>query len=222
MEGTYEHGHIHIGFHFFREADYGTFIRYAMATFVSQIADTLRFKTAPIIIGSILGVAAVTPFAIAERICNLAAAICLLFSVSKQNFYAASNWLQASLTVGLAIVLTYYFGLTGTAIAISSMTFAVKLFIQPLGATSVLGMSIVRYHACHTLPNVALPAAFLAAFYFASRNYIAADYVTMFIIGVTAVVLFVPFTFFLGFNQPERAFLSKCILPARFRGKTAS
>lgn len=300
------HGQIHIGIHFLREVDYRKFVRYAMSTFASQIADILRFKTAPFIIASILGIAAVTPFAIAERICNLARnvcttvldnltpgfsnfegsggvegnillrrayffaykiscyigvfvigmalilsrvfiirwmgheytslcnianimlmgvafaiiqipTVCLLFSISKQTFYAFSNWLQAIMTVVLAIVLIFPFGLYGVAIAIASMTFLVKLFIQPFGASSVFGMSIMRYHVCHTLPNISLPILFIGAFYYTSRGFIVPNYGNIFIVASIATALFCPVVFFFGFNKGEQGFITKCILPARCR-----
>jgi len=300
------HGHIHIGIHFLREVDYRKFFQYAMSTFVSQIADILRFKTAPFIIAPILGIAAVTPFAIAERICNMAGGvcsgmlnnltpgfsnlegsggvegnitlrrayffaykiscyigvfvigmalmfsrvfiirwlgqeytsvcnlanimlmgvvcaiiqiptICLLFSVSKQTFYAISNSFQAIMTVALAIILIFPFGLFGVAVAIASMTFFVKLFIQPFGATSVFSMSIMRYHVSHTLPNVFLPILFLGIFYYTSRGFIAPYYGRIFIIGSIAMALFSPLVFFFGFTKEEQGLLTKCIVPARCR-----
>lgn len=304
------HGRIRFGLKIFSEADYGTFIRFAMASFLSQIADIMRFRTAPFIIGGLLGAAAVTPFAIAERLSTLAGGICqgvltnltpgfstfegaggatgnevlrrayffaykisclmgvyavgmtliftkpfivrwmgeeyeyvcplaiilvvgvffaviqipticLLFSVSKQTFYAASNWLQAVGTVVLGIVLTYFFGLTGTVVAISAVSFIVKLFIQPLAATFVLDVSVVQYHLRHTLPNLGLPVVFMFVFYFAVRGFIVPNYAAMTAVGAAGTALFAPFAFFCCFNKAERSFLLKCVLPSRLRGKTA-
>ena len=120
------------------------------------------------------------------------------------------------MTIVLAIVLIFPFGLYGVAIAISSMTFFVKLFIQPFGATSVFGMSILRYHICHTLPNVLLPAIFLLIFYYMSRDYIVPNYGNIIIVASIASTLFALVVFFFGFNKSEQAFLSKCIIPARY------
>jgi len=297
------HGQMHINIHLIGKLNYKTFIQYAMSTFISQIADILRFKTNPLIIAPVLGLAAITPFSIAEQVNNLVGGICagvlnnltpgfsglegeggvegntalrrgyffsykiscyigvfvvgmalmlshafilrwmgpehgkvylianimligsvfaiiqmpticLLFSISKQTFYAYSNWLQAGATIVLVIILIHSLGLLGVAIAIAVISFLVKLFVQPFGAASVFGMSILRYHWQHTLPNISIPAIFLIVFYYLAKDYIVPDYVNIVITAGIGGILFFPVVFFLGFNKSERAFLRKCILPA--------
>lgn len=52
------------------------FSGYAFASFVSQIMDLIRYKSYPMIITPFLGLAALTPFAIAERLTQMLVAVC--------------------------------------------------------------------------------------------------------------------------------------------------
>jgi len=52
------------------------FFDYSFASFITQIMDTIRSRSYPMIITPFLGLAALTPFAIAERIVQLLVSIC--------------------------------------------------------------------------------------------------------------------------------------------------
>jgi O-antigen/teichoic acid export membrane protein len=52
------------------------FFDYSFASFITQIMDTLRYRSYPMIITPFLGLAALTPFAIADRIVQLLVSIC--------------------------------------------------------------------------------------------------------------------------------------------------
>lgn len=52
------------------------FFGYASSSFVTQITDIIRYKSYPMIITPFLGLAALTPFAIAERLTQLLVSLC--------------------------------------------------------------------------------------------------------------------------------------------------
>ena len=72
--------YIHGPFHFRRSAlqfdKIKPFLGYAISTFISQVMDIIRYKSYPMIITPFLGLAALTPFAIAERLTNIIIGVC--------------------------------------------------------------------------------------------------------------------------------------------------
>lgn len=67
----YIHGPIRLRLSVLQRQEWGTFLGYATASFITEIADIVRFRSSPLIIAPFLGLAAVTPFAIAERLSSL-------------------------------------------------------------------------------------------------------------------------------------------------------
>ncbi len=128
----------------------------------------------------------------------------LLFGTSRNKFFAAINAVQAIGTVSLSIILIEPMGLMGVLIAEVIFSVLVKTFLQAWGACRILEISLLDYHLKHTLPNLLKPAVFMALVAVAAPRVLEPNYVRLFLSGIVATGLFLPYIFFVGFTKAER------------------
>ena len=281
-------------------SDWKVFIGYALSSFSSQIADIIRFKSSPLIIASYLGLSAVAPFEIAEKLsksivsltnnvlmnltpafsqiegsgslesnnylrntfqfsmkisCYLATltvgqlfvlsepfiirwigikyidvitllkillsgyffaiiqipTTCMLFATSRQKYYAFTNLIQAVTTIALSIIMVIHYGLLGVAIGVAFPAFIVKVFIQPLGITSALELSVWKFHRIYMIPNLIAPLIYIIALYYISKYFCTPEYSVIIIIATISTLLFIPYIYSFGFTKNERLIFQRVI-----------
>jgi O-antigen/teichoic acid export membrane protein len=76
LSALYVHGAFHFNPSALTSENIKIFSGYAFSSFVTQIMDIFRYKSYPLIITPFLGLAALTPFAIAERLTQMLVSVC--------------------------------------------------------------------------------------------------------------------------------------------------
>jgi O-antigen/teichoic acid export membrane protein len=127
-----------------------------------------------------------------------------LFGTSRNKFYAAANWIQAILIFVLVMISINLFGLKGVILAVSAVTFVVKMFVQAWGACRAIKISLWDYHIQHTLPNVLKPMLYLAVVFLIAGYLLEPTYLRVFSVAGVSVILYLPYIFFVGFDERER------------------
>ena len=142
----------------------------------------------------------------------------LLYGTSRNRFYAATNGIEAALNVGLSLWLIQRHGLVGLALGTAASMIAVKTLLQPLGACQALGLSYPRYLLFRSLPNVAIPALYVALAAVAVRGWLAPDYLRLALVAAALSLGYVPYVFFAGFSASERGRLVGALRSSVARG----
>jgi len=125
---------VHAGFRFKRTAitkgNLKVFLDYSGFAFVAQLADLFRFKAYPVIISSLLGISAITPFAIANQIRTM---LNLVHNKVLMAFTSVFSQIEGRCGIGKELQKAYLF----------SYKMAVYLVVFTTGLAAIVGPKFI-------------------------------------------------------------------------------
>jgi O-antigen/teichoic acid export membrane protein len=128
----------------------------------------------------------------------------VLYGISKHGFFAISNSIEGVLNLILSLLLVKRFGLMGVALGTAIPMLLVKLFIQPFYTTRAIGMSIKKYYFDIMIPITIKSITLAIIFWKLVSSFIYPNYINLFFIVSSFVLIYSVFVFFLGLNKSDR------------------
>lgn len=133
-----------------------------------------------------------------------------LYGTSNHHFYARVCSIEALLMLFLCPVLTYYFGLFGTAYSIFTVSCVVHGFLLPRYICRVLAISWREYFHLIIGPfSSALIGIIIPCLI--TYQFLESNYPSLFAVGIASTCAYIPVIFFCTFSSGERSMLLKAI-----------
>ncbi len=147
-----------------------------------------------------------------SAIINLAqhTSVKVLYGISKNKFYAYSNFIEGILNVLISLILVRKYGLIGIALGTTIPMLIFSLIIQPIYVNKILESSIKKYFFSMTI-NLGLPSLILGIFFLFANQYLAASYTAIAILAIIQTIYFVILIFFLGFKKDEKNYFQQLL-----------
>jgi O-antigen/teichoic acid export membrane protein len=139
----------------------------------------------------------------------------LLYGISRQKFYAVSNVVHGVLTLACTAALAGPYGVTGVAVGVIVPEFLVKFILQPLYACHALGVGPARWYLRYVLPDVLVPAVFVAGVQGAAWLWLTPTYTRVFAMAAASCVAFVPYALLVGLDVEQRAVILRSLWAGR-------
>lgn len=128
----------------------------------------------------------------------------VLYGISRHNVIAALRIGEATLNLGLSIVLVQTIGLVGVAIGAAIPSILVVVVVMPLVACRIVGVGLPEYYAhAYLRPAIAI-APFAAAAWWVHGNLPAGNLAVFFLHMIALTAIYVPCAFFIVLNGAER------------------
>ena len=141
----------------------------------------------------------------------------LLFGISKHKFFALSNSLEGVANLVLSIVLVRRYGLMGVALGTAIPMVIIKLFVQPVYTCRIIKLDIRKYYFEVLATALFKASTVLLVFWFLIKSFIFPDYFNLAVFIVMAILLFVVYIFYLGFENHERSYFKKVVFNSIFK-----
>jgi len=135
----------------------------------------------------------------------------LLYAVNKHKFYAYSNFAEASMNLILSILLVHEYGIVGVAIGTALPMIFIKLFVQPLYISRIIGLSYLEYF-WHQLPPVAAMVSVVGISVGLVAGIRQADSIVQMIIKIIPVACSYVFLAFLLIGKNKRKVLMEPVM----------
>lgn len=131
----------------------------------------------------------------------------VLYGISRHNVIAGLRIAEATLNLGLSIVLVKTIGLIGVAIGAAIPSVLVAAIVMPLIACRIIGIGLIEFYA-HTYlrPMVAI-APYAAAAWWVGGNLPAGNLAVFFLHMIALTAIYVPCAFFIVLNAAERGYV---------------
>jgi O-antigen/teichoic acid export membrane protein len=131
----------------------------------------------------------------------------VLYGISKHNYYAIANSIEALLTLVFSLVFVHYYGIYGVAFASALEMYLFKLFIQPIYTCRAIRLPLVDYWF-KTIAVTALKTLLpLGLYFFVVQPFLKADFISIFCLAALQTTLFLPVAFFWILEKIERQVL---------------
>lgn len=142
-----------------------------------------------------------------SAIINLAqhSSVIVLYGISKNKFYAYSNFIEGLLNIAISLMLVKKYGLVGIALGTTIPMLFFSLIIQPIYVNTVLKNSVKKYFFS-MMRNFGLPSLILGVFFLFANKYLVASYTTIATLAILQIIYFVILIYFLGFKKDEKKY----------------
>ncbi|MGE0759296.1 MAG: polysaccharide biosynthesis C-terminal domain-containing protein, partial [Pirellulaceae bacterium] len=128
----------------------------------------------------------------------------VLYGISRHNVIAGLRIGEATLNLGLSIVLVQAIGVVGVAIGAAIPSILVVVVAMPLIACRIVGVSLPEYYV-HTYLRPALAIApFAAAAWWVRASLPASNLAVFFLQMIALMAIYLPCAFFVVLNAAER------------------
>lgn len=128
----------------------------------------------------------------------------LLYGLSKHDYYAALNGVEAALNLGLSILFLKLFGLYGVVLGTAVEIVIVKLFVLPVHICRTVGLPLRAYLLDAIFVPLLKTAGLLGVYFLLIRDLVLPDYTRLLACVVLQGALFVPAAYFVILSGPER------------------
>jgi O-antigen/teichoic acid export membrane protein len=136
----------------------------------------------------------------------------VLFAIAKHRFYGITNIVEGILNLALSVLLIREFGIIGVAFGTMIPLLIFKLIVLPVYTCRCIALSPKDYYR-NVLPAVICTAGYLGMYYLlVSRYLLTPDYFRIMLAVIIPVPIYVVFSFFILFNNPERILFRKVVL----------
>ena len=148
-------------------------------------------------ITAILAVSLSTDFATSVSINALKA-------LDKQRYYAIQTIIEGGINLILSLILVRYLGLVGVALGTAIPLLIVKIFVQPIYTSGIVGVSLHSYFIKTIIQPIGLGLFIFALFYFTGILGNCESYLNLVIKGIVIGCAFIAVTFFTAISEADR------------------
>lgn len=133
----------------------------------------------------------------------------LLYGLSKHEYYAALNGVEAVLNVALSVILLRYYGLYGVVLGTAAEIVVVKLFVLPLYICRTIDLPLRAYLFDAIFLTLLKTAAPLGVYFYLIRGLVLPDYARLAACVLVQGAFFLPTAYFLILSRDERRMLNE-------------
>ncbi len=127
----------------------------------------------------------------------------VLFGISKNKFYAIINLIEGLLNICISLLLVKKFGLIGVALGTAIPMIFLKMVIQPIYITKILGINLFNYYKKFG-HNLLLSSASLGIFYLVTKNLLCPRYLTILLLVFGQLIFYCVIIFFIGLHKMDK------------------
>jgi O-antigen/teichoic acid export membrane protein len=134
----------------------------------------------------------------------------LLYGISKHNFYAIFNSIEAVANLVLSLILVRKYGLMGVALGTAIPMMIIKLFVQPVYTCKVVGIRVTKYYLI-ILITMIKAATVISLFALLGNSFIIPSYPSLVFIFLCQLSIFSLVIFAIGFTHTERYYFKNLV-----------
>lgn len=135
----------------------------------------------------------------------------MLYGISRHNYFTVANFVEGLLNLILSLILVKYYGIYGVAMGTSIAMMIFKLIFQPIYTCRAINLSVYKYYF-ETLFITAIKTLLpLLLYFYVVKDFLKADYSSIFLIGCFQVLLFLPVFIFFILDKNERFIIKNII-----------